>query len=114
MNFEFRQIFGEMLTDGLFSCYIVAGNDGDRPLGPLALFSFLVQTRVEKLPYKEQHQHLRAAIRNHLQDGVLLETREKGGKQPDSVGNKMKLSFTLMSPVRWLNTTLLISLLLRN
>jgi len=47
-------------------------------LGPLALFSFIVQTRVEKLPYKQQHQQLRAALRNHLQDGVLLDTREKG------------------------------------
>ncbi|XP_073996970.1 uncharacterized protein isoform X2 [Rhodnius prolixus] len=53
-------------------------NEGESALGPLALFSFIVQTKVEKHPYKQQHQQLKSLLRNHLQDGLLLDAREKG------------------------------------
>ncbi|XP_014253897.1 uncharacterized protein LOC106669125 isoform X2 [Cimex lectularius] len=53
-------------------------SDGETPLGPLALFSFIVQTRVDKLPYKQQDLELKSALRSHLPDGVLLGAKEKG------------------------------------
>lgn len=50
--------------------------------GPLTVFSFIVPGKFEKVSYKEQKQNLKSAIENssQFQDGLLLDTREKGGK----------------------------------
>ena len=58
----------------------VAGSEGEKQLGPLALFSFVVQTRVDTSNSKQQTAELKASLRSHLQDGVLLDAKEKSGK----------------------------------
>ncbi|KAL1122508.1 hypothetical protein AAG570_002839, partial [Ranatra chinensis] len=72
-------------------------DEGEKPLGHLALFSFIVQAKVEKVSYREQHQQLRLTLKNHLQDGIILETREKGVLFPivhfSEDGNLLKKSF---------------------
>ncbi|XP_075222119.1 uncharacterized protein LOC142324896 isoform X2 [Lycorma delicatula] len=61
---------------------LVRGSETEPPLGPLALFSFIVPTRTEKISYKELHNLLRTALKSHLQHGLLLDTREKGVMYP--------------------------------
>lgn len=57
-----------------------AGSEGEPPLGPLTLFSFIAPTKCEKISYNEQHKKLRAALHSHLSThGTFLDTKEKGG-----------------------------------
>ncbi|XP_039281901.1 uncharacterized protein LOC111051408 isoform X3 [Nilaparvata lugens] len=60
---------------------LVRGNESEPPLGPLVLFTFIAPTRTEKIDstYKDLHHALKAALQsNKLQNGLLLDTREKG------------------------------------
>ncbi|KAK6639122.1 hypothetical protein RUM43_007392 [Polyplax serrata] len=51
--------------------------------GPLTLFSFVLPAKHEKVSYSEQKQYLKSAIEESTQfhGGLLLVTKEKGGKQ---------------------------------
>ncbi|XP_039281899.1 uncharacterized protein LOC111051408 isoform X1 [Nilaparvata lugens] len=58
-----------------------SSNESEPPLGPLVLFTFIAPTRTEKIDstYKDLHHALKAALQsNKLQNGLLLDTREKG------------------------------------
>ncbi len=49
--------------------------------GSCAVFSFVQPTEKKKLTYREQQTRLRKAVakHEHLQEGTLLDTLEKGG-----------------------------------
>lgn len=51
--------------------------------GPLVTFSFLLPGKEERVSYQKQQQLLKEAFENCplFKDGLLLDTREKGGKQ---------------------------------
>ncbi|RZF47602.1 hypothetical protein LSTR_LSTR014350 [Laodelphax striatellus] len=60
------------------------GSESEPPLGPLVLFTFIAPTRTEKIDatYKDLHHALKAALASKkLQNGLLLDTREKGDSQ---------------------------------
>ncbi|RZF42324.1 hypothetical protein LSTR_LSTR003942, partial [Laodelphax striatellus] len=64
-------------------------SESEPPLGPLVLFTFIAPTRTEKIDatYKDLHHALKAALASKkLQNGLLLDTREKGETKTDGEG----------------------------